>query len=77
MPLLRLRFYPVFECAERFHPIALEVLLQRGECLRINFVKTACTIGAIRHQFGTLENPEMLRNRGAAHRKPLGERADA
>lgn len=73
---LRFCFHPVFEYAERFRPITLEVRLQRSKCLRINCVKTACTFGAVRYQVCSLENPEMLRYRGAGHRKPLGEFAD-
>ena len=59
-----------FEVGERLFPEAFEVLPHFGEAIGVDAVQTPRPVLSFRHQTRLLQDPEMLRHRRPADRKP-------
>src|SRR5262249_26951671 len=65
-----------FERGERVIPESVEPAAQRIESPRVHRIEPPCAFGPIHDQSCSLENLQVLGDRGTAHVHPLGDLAD-
>ena len=65
-----------FERGERLRPGLVQPLAQRAQAVRVDVVDAARAFGAIDDEPSLLQDLEMLRDGGAAHRKGTRELAN-
>ena len=64
------------ERGQRLVPELIEPAAQRTEAVRVDVIDAARALGAIGHEPGLLEDLEVLRHGGPAHRHLPGDLAD-